>query len=34
MIEALLFPALIIAAIIARAIGLGLIALVEMCRGK
>jgi uncharacterized membrane protein SpoIIM required for sporulation len=34
MIEALLFPALIIAAIIAMAIGLGLIALVEMFRGK
>jgi hypothetical protein len=34
MIEALLFPALILAAIIAMAIGLGLVALVGMFRGK
>jgi hypothetical protein len=34
MIEGLLFPAFIIAAIIAMAVGLGLIALVGMFRGK
>lgn len=34
MIEALLFPAAIIIVIIAMAIGLGLVALVEMFRGK
>lgn len=34
MIEGLLFPAFIIAAIIGMAIGLGLVALVGMFRGK
>lgn len=34
MIEGLLFPAFIFAAIVAMAIGLGLVALVGMFRGK